>query len=74
MSVQAYTVAFQGMEAREVEVQCHLASGLPASLTSPHLVHAGAELYGLIIRELSFQQWRELFGPVMLQNLLSGEQ
>ncbi len=25
-----YTVAFQGMEAREVEVQCHLASGLPA--------------------------------------------
>jgi len=30
MSVQAYTVAFQGMEAREVEVQCHLASGLPA--------------------------------------------
>lgn len=30
MSVQAFTVAFQGMEAREVEVQCHLASGLPA--------------------------------------------
>ena len=30
MSVQAYTVAFQGMEAREAEVQCHLASGLPA--------------------------------------------
>ena len=30
MAVQAYTVAFQGMEAREVEVQCHLASGLPA--------------------------------------------
>lgn len=26
----AYTVAFQGMEAREVEVQCHLSSGLPA--------------------------------------------
>ncbi|QIE56099.1 YifB family Mg chelatase-like AAA ATPase [Pikeienuella piscinae] len=26
----AYTVAFQGMEAREVEVQCHLAAGLPA--------------------------------------------
>lgn len=30
MSVKAYTVAFQGMEAREVEVQCHLAAGLPA--------------------------------------------
>ena len=30
MAVQAYTVAFQGMEAREVEVQCHLASGLRA--------------------------------------------
>ncbi|MEM7545650.1 MAG: YifB family Mg chelatase-like AAA ATPase [Pseudomonadota bacterium] len=30
MAVQAYTVAFQGMEAREVEVQCHLSSGLPA--------------------------------------------
>ena len=30
MSVQSYTVAFQGMEAREVEVQCHLAAGLPA--------------------------------------------
>ena len=30
MSVQAYTVAFQGMEAREVEVQCHLAAGLPS--------------------------------------------
>ncbi|MGB0852940.1 MAG: YifB family Mg chelatase-like AAA ATPase [Pikeienuella sp.] len=30
MAVHAYTVAFQGMEAREVEVQCHLAPGLPA--------------------------------------------
>ena len=30
MAVQAYTVALQGMEAREVEVQCHLAAGLPA--------------------------------------------
>lgn len=30
MSVKAFTVAFQGMEAREVEVQCHLAAGLPA--------------------------------------------
>ena len=51
-----------------------LASGLSASLTSPHLVHAGAELYGLIIRDLSFQRWRELFGPVMIQSLVSGEQ
>ena len=30
MAVQAYTVAFQGMEARQVEVQCHLSSGTPA--------------------------------------------
>lgn len=30
MAVQAYTVAFQGMEAQEVEVQCHLSSGLPS--------------------------------------------
>lgn len=30
MTSTAYTVAFQGMEARHVEVQCHLASGLPA--------------------------------------------
>lgn len=30
MATLAYTVAFQGMEAREVEVQCHLSSGLPA--------------------------------------------
>ncbi|MFV0475649.1 MAG: YifB family Mg chelatase-like AAA ATPase [Pikeienuella sp.] len=30
MATMAYTVAFEGMEAREVEVQCHLSSGLPA--------------------------------------------
>ena len=30
MAVLAYSVAFQGMDAREVEVQCHLAPGLPA--------------------------------------------
>lgn len=30
MATLAYTVAFQGMEAREVEVQCHLSSGLPS--------------------------------------------
>ncbi|MEL7466016.1 MAG: YifB family Mg chelatase-like AAA ATPase [Pseudomonadota bacterium] len=30
MAVQSYTVAFQGMEARHVEVQCHLSSGMPA--------------------------------------------
>ncbi|WP_340109158.1 YifB family Mg chelatase-like AAA ATPase [Pikeienuella sp. HZG-20] len=30
MATLAYTVAFHGMEAREVEVQCHLAAGLPA--------------------------------------------
>ncbi len=29
MTALAYTVAFQGMEAREVEVQCHLSAGLP---------------------------------------------
>ena len=51
-----------------------LASGLPVSLTSPHLVHAGAELYCLIIRDLSFERWRNLFGPVMIQSLTSGDQ
>ena len=30
MVAHAYTVAFQGVEAREVDVQCHLTSGLPA--------------------------------------------
>lgn len=30
MVAHAYTVAFQGVEAREVDVQCHLSSGLPA--------------------------------------------
>ena len=30
MAVSAYTVAFQGMDAREVEVQCHLAPGIPS--------------------------------------------
>ncbi|MEM7268587.1 MAG: YifB family Mg chelatase-like AAA ATPase [Pseudomonadota bacterium] len=30
MSVQAHTVAFQGMDAKAVEVQCSLSAGLPA--------------------------------------------
>lgn len=30
MAVLAHTVAFQGMEARHVEVQCHLSAGMPS--------------------------------------------
>ncbi|MEO0363791.1 MAG: magnesium chelatase domain-containing protein, partial [Pseudomonadota bacterium] len=30
MATSAYTVAFQGMEAKEVEVQCTLSPGMPA--------------------------------------------
>ena len=30
MTTRAYTVAFQGVEARQVEVQCAVAPGLPA--------------------------------------------
>ena len=29
MAARAYTVAFQGVEAREVEVQCAMVPGLP---------------------------------------------
>ena len=30
MTARTYTVAFQGVEPREVDVQCQLSSGLPA--------------------------------------------
>ena len=30
MITRAYTVAFQGIEARQVEVQCAVTAGLPA--------------------------------------------
>ena len=30
MITRAYTVAFQGIEARQVEVQCAVTTGLPA--------------------------------------------
>jgi len=44
---------------------------LSVSLTSPHLVHAGAEVYKIIIKVQSLEQWTTHFGSILIGNLLS---
>ena len=43
---------------------------LSVSLTSPHLVHAGVEVYKLIIKVQNLSKWTEHFGNILVRNLL----
>jgi len=47
-----------------------LPSDLSVSLTSPHLVHAGVEVYKLIIKGQNLSKWTEHFGNILVRNLL----
>ena len=58
---------------QEVLIDADMASGLSVSLTSPHLVHVGSELYSLILRDLPYDRWKEMFGPVLIRCLTNSE-
>ena len=47
-----------------------LPSNLTWSLTSPHLVHAGANLYSLLLTGITTEEWKATFAPVLLRSLL----
>ena len=47
-----------------------LALGLSTCLTSPHLVHAGTELYSLIIKNIDLKTWEATFGKTLISCLL----
>ena len=60
MVARAYTVAFEGVEARMVEVQCAVAAGLPWADGLAGLTRVPAEAFG-VAAGLAYQA-RTLYG------------